>query len=100
MPDLSYEFYFQCESVENFSVQVQGSKNYTVSFGLTQQGYDYTCSCESFKFRKKYCKHIEQVKDQRCGWMQFVHGDQPVEKNSEHFCPKCGNKAVTRRVAV
>lgn len=101
MPDFTYEIFFNCETAESYSTEVQGSKTYTVSFGPSKEGSDWSCTCDAFKYGKgKYCKHIEQVKDQRCGWMQYVHGEQPVEKNHEYLCPKCGSKAIPRKWAV
>ena len=101
MPDFTYEYYFNCESAEDFRIEVQGSKTYTVSFGPGKEGSDWTCTCDAFKYGKgKYCKHIEQSKDKRCGWMQYVDGGEPVENNHEYFCPKCGAKANARRWAV
>lgn len=101
MPDMTLEIFFNCETAEGFNTEVQGSKTYIVAFGPSKEGYDWTCSCDAFKYGKgKYCKHIKQVEQTRCGWMQYVHGGEPVENNHEYFCPKCGAKAHPRKWAV
>ena len=99
MPDLSIEYFYHCESAESYSTQVEGSKGkkYTVSYGHAVRGpyqYDYTCTCDSFKFSKgKPCKHIEQVQQSgtRCNWQQFLDGGQPSEKDGQKCCPRCGS---------
>lgn len=101
MPDFTYETYFNCQTVEHFRAEVQGSKTYIVSYGTQKEGNDWSCTCDAFKYGKgKYCKHIEQVKDKWCGWMQYIHGGKPVEKDGEYFCPKCGAEAIPRSWAV
>lgn len=101
MPDMTLETFFNCQTAEEFKIEVQGSKTYIVYFGLAKEGHDWSCTCEAFKYGKgKYCKHIEQVKDKRCGWMQYVDGGEPVHKDNEYLCPKCGNKAKARSWAV
>ena len=101
MPDLTLETYFNCQTAEEFQTQIEGTKTYTVSFGPGKEGHDWTCTCDAFKYGKgKYCKHIKQVESSRCGWMQYVHGGEPVQKGHEYFCPKCGTKANPRQWAV
>lgn len=106
MPDFNIETYYHCNSAQCFSTKVMGSKEYTVSFSETLRGpyqYDYSCTCDAFKFGKcKYCKHIEEVKKsgKHCGWMQFIHGDKPIEQDGHKFCPKCGDEVSIERVAV
>lgn len=101
MPDMTLETFFNCQTAEEFSIEVQGSKTYTVSFGPSKEGSDWHCTCDAFKYGKgKYCKHIKQAEPLRCGWMQYVNGGEPVQKGHEYFCPKCGNKANSRQWAV
>lgn len=105
MPDLTTQVYFHCESAEHFQTEVQSTnKTYSVSYGYTPKGqieHDYSCTCEAYKFGKgKYCKHIEQVKMKHCCWMQFNEGGEPVRKDDQYFCPKCGQKALPRNWAV
>lgn len=108
MPDFNIECHYHCNSAQYFSTEVDGSngKKYTVKYCETPRGfyeYDYICDCHSFKFGKgKHCKHIEQVKDsgKHCGWMQFIHGGEPVEKNGVKTCPKCGDECGVARYAV
>ncbi len=99
MPDLTVEHFYHCESCEHFSTKIESGtkgKFYTVSYGATPRGpyqYDYHCTCDAFKFGKgKPCKHIAEVKktDLHCNWNQFIEGGQPVDKNGEKCCPKCG----------
>lgn len=98
MPDLTIQYFYHCETAEHFSQKVEGSKGkqHVVTYGPAQRGpyqYDYSCSCDSFKFGKgKPCKHIEEVKKNgdHCNWQQFIDGGDPVEKDGEKRCPKCG----------
>jgi hypothetical protein len=100
MPDLTTEYYYYCETAEGFQMEVEGSKTYTVRWDRTSHKnyrevqYDYSCTCHAYKFgRGKYCKHIQQVIDsgKHCNWQQFTDGGEPVEKDGEKCCPKCGS---------
>jgi hypothetical protein len=88
MPDLTTEYFYHCESCEHFSTKVQGSKEYTVSYGQTPRGpyqYDYHCTCDAFKFGKgKPCKHIEEVKasGKHCNWNQFTDGGKRLDSKN------------------
>lgn len=105
MPDFTIECHYHCNSAEYFTTEVQGkSKNYKVVYGPTVSGqyeYDYSCDCQSFKFRK-HCKHIEEVKasGKHCNWMQFIDGGVPAGKNDKKVCPKCGDGVSVARYAV
>lgn len=105
MPDFNIEAFYHCITAERFRTEVMGSKKYVVEFGPShgQYEYDYSCTCHSFKFGKgKPCKHIEKVKasGKRCGWMQFIDGGTPVEKDGHKVCPKCGDDVSVARHAV
>jgi hypothetical protein len=97
MPDFTYEIFFHCASAENFEIEIEGSKGkkYKVRYGWNNwkpHQYDYTCTCESFKFGKgKHCKHIG------CKWVQFTEGGEPIKKDDQFKCPKCGNDAIPQR---
>lgn len=104
MPDLDMVTYAHCSSVDGWEQKVRGSKGneYIVRWepmGGTHQ-YDFTCTCPHYTHRRVECKHIQSVKDEHCGWMQFIHGDKPVERsvaleNGETVdvreCPRCGS---------
>lgn len=89
MSDLTYEYYWICESAQNWSTKVG---DYVVSYGFSHSGlydYDYECTCKGFQFRKK-CKHIEEAKKLHCNWNQFVDGGSPADS----MCPRCLVKPV------
>jgi hypothetical protein len=100
MPDLTIEYHYHCETAEDWSLEIKGKHGtYTVSWGrnwdrIGDVEYDYSCTCQGFKFRKT-CSHIKEVKEKklRCGWMGFTDGGKTVMKNGKAFCPKCGAEA-------
>ena len=109
MPDFTTEVFYHCLSAENFRTEVEGSKGkkYIVTYNSNNRSayqYDYSCTCEAFKFAKRgsYCKHINQVKDSgdHCNWQQFIDGLQPEEINGKKTCPRCGNGVGVERYAV
>jgi hypothetical protein len=112
MPDLSIEHKWTCMTNRDWSVKVAGSKGttHTVSWNDTDHknrhnwNYDYSCTCESYKFGKgKDCKHIKEVKAQnlRCGWSQDLDGGKPKKVRRWHFvCPKCGGPLTVDKIAV
>ena len=79
---------------------------YTVRFGklfgrnFHIQGVlnGYTCTCKGFVFRGVVCKHIEQVKGQRCGWNPGA--DPGLPANDDGTCPECGMPVQAMNVAV
>lgn len=97
MGDLTISYYYHCDSNEDWSRTVKGSsKTYVVRFGRGHKNpevvSDYSCNCPAYKFGKKgaYCKHIESVKSERCGWGEYWDKGKVVEKKGESSCPKCG----------
>ena len=110
MHDLVTEYFWHCDTAENWSTEVQGSigTTYTVfwnSHGHKNQEvkYDYSCTCKSYKFGSgKHCKHIKEVKEsnKHCKWMQFTDGDDVVTENGERLCPSCNAKAHSMGWAV
>lgn len=100
MPDLTVETRVVCAQNVRWERVVPGSKgDHTVTYGRDydhrrQYDYDYACTCESFKFRRK-CRHIEQVKSERCTWGDALDISEYVET-----CPQCGGPTNVIRVAV
>ena len=90
MHDLTTEYYYHCQTAEEFSRVITGSSGsqYLVVYGKTPHGpyeHDWSCNCKGFQFRGK-CKHIEVAKKLHCGWFQFSDGGEPVNGK----CPNCG----------
>ena len=86
-----------CSTNKEWSTQIVGSKGtvYTVRHQKVAGVYDYTCTCPSFKFRRK-CKHIDQADKLRCGWDEFYSDGKaqpkPTANNpDQHSCPNCGS---------
>jgi hypothetical protein len=102
MPDLTKEAYWQCTTAETWAMDVRLSpekKAYTVTWDrwrhLRQHDvvYDYSCTCKAYKYGKGvHCKHIERAKTSRCGWMQFLDGEDVAESS----CPRCGAEVHAR----
>jgi hypothetical protein len=106
MPDFDTQVFWHCSTSESWEKEVQGkSGTYTVRFGRGSLNHDvqhdFSCTCWAYKKGKgKYCKHIEQVKSEHCGWNQFIDGEEPVQRDGEYFCPRCGEPAFPLRYAV
>ena len=109
MPDFIIEIFHECETASSWIKEVIGTSGvYTVTYNSFNPGRyenNYACTCPSFKFgnRNKLrgddatCKHIEQVKTERCGWMEVLDGEKPTEDGK---CPRCGLNTHSRQVAV
>lgn len=96
MPDLTIESGVYCATNEYWETRVGA---YTVSYGRTtgmhQPRYDYRCTCPSFQFRRQPCKHIAEVRNERCAWNETMEpGGTEIE------CPQCGGPTVGFRVGV
>lgn len=94
MPDLTPITVYACISNENWQRKVEGSqgKTYTVCHGRSHKyrnlyQLDFSCDCPSYKFREGYCKHIEQVKHEFCGWNSLYD----EERINGDKCPRCGD---------
>jgi len=102
MPDLTVHAYWHCMSWEHWQTQVassNGKESYTVTWGLVFHGpyeRDWSCTCKAFQF-KHTCKHIDQVKDQRCGWDQHMDGG---DRTSSGECPQCHGPVGAHTVGV
>jgi len=71
-----------CSSNEVWERQVNGSAGaiYTVTYGLKKKGkerYGYQCDCQGFRYRGS-CRHINEVKAQRCGYGWSALAGNPV----------------------
>jgi hypothetical protein len=103
MPDLTIESGVWCASNEHWEIVLgQNAKlhhEHTVTYGRTtgmhQPRYDYSCTCKSFQFRRKPCKHIEMAKQARCAW-----NEEMEPGGTETECPNCGGPTVGFRVGV
>ena len=87
---------YQCMSNESWEMRVRssdGHRDYIVSYGKAPYwsvvDNDFSCTCEAFKFKKTYCKHIKQVAHLHCGWIQYIHGGEPVIVDGKKSCPRC-----------
>lgn len=107
MPDLIEIMQFHCLSAETWSTQVssrsRGYVTHTVTYGRTwnkETPYAYTCTCEKFTFTGN-CHHIGQVREQRCGWQQFMDGGHPyADEFGEMHCPLCHGPVNAERWGV
>lgn len=123
MPDLTIEASRMCSSNEYWEREVDGSsgKSYTVRFGeifgperdARMCTHDFTCTCTNFQMRLRYregayCKHIEKVRSERCGWHAAYGGGLDPSPLSEREreaaeaggrCPSCGGETVAVQVA-
>ena len=99
MADLTTEYYWHCPTADNWSKAVRGTndKTYIVRWGTWGHKDDtcshgWSCTCHSYKYSKSLtCKHIESVKSERCGWMEY-HDAEPAEHDvtGAVVCPRCG----------
>jgi len=124
MPDLTLETHRMCRTNEFWERRVRGSRGdeYMVRFEAVHGpqraarmcDHDFTCTCQHFQLRRRlrgsgYCKHIEQVRTEHCGWHGCYGGGlEPPSLTSEEAglaaaegrCPCCGGETVSVRVAV
>ena len=124
MPDLTIEHHRMCRSNEYWEREVAGSSGarYVVRFGeiwgperdARMCSHDYTCTCSHFQKRLRYkdgayCKHIDKVRPERCGWHGAYGGGLDPSPLSEAEsaaaeaggrCPSCGGETSVVRVAV
>lgn len=102
MHDFTTEVAPICESVQDFSLKVpssDGKREYRVTFGPTPYGryqHDWSCECVGFGIRGT-CSHVEQAKEQRCGWNRHL---EPYPMPENRCCPDCGGPLKFVKVAV
>lgn len=107
MPDLDIVTTFTCSSNEYWSRDVQSGENtYRVEWAKQPRSayveYDWSCTCKGFQFRGR-CKHIDQVREERCGWnAELEPTAQPDSGGPDNrpICPKCGADVIPIRVGV
>lgn len=99
-----------CKTNIFWKKEVKGTTGiYDVVWAKTPPGslvqYDYACTCKAFKYRHGYCKHIHEVKHDRCRWNLELSPDAEAkrvvgENGPQYVCPKCGEEAVPVTVSV
>ena len=109
MPELATVILAQCRSNVYWEMEVPG-RPYLVRFQKVDPDmrgveYDYECSCPHYVYRlaarpRGYCKHIQAVERERCGWDQLLHRGKPELKDGEHRCPRCGDGVEFYRASV
>ena len=103
MPDLTIVTAWTCQTNQYWRKTVNG---YLVEWrqqapNATVQ-YDWACTCKGFQFRRQ-CKHIEQVRDERCGWNETLEPTAQPESggpDNRPLCPECGAEAIPVQVGV
>ena len=109
MPDLVTVAFWRCATESGWERTVIGSKGdeYTVRFDKYSHRNpdvecDYSCTCPGYEYRgPNYCKHILQVRGERCGWNQWLHGGEPeVDAEGVRRCPLCGVEVEAFSVGV
>jgi len=90
MGDLTIVNMEQCISLDERYWKV---KDYTIEL---HRG-EYSCTCPSFQYRRKECKHIAEVKASLCGWHEQYSDKAQV---TPKVCPRCGKETMTVRVGV
>lgn len=103
MPDFTYETYWLCETAQHWETVINGHR---VAWEYQRSGpaqYDWTCDCRGFKYRHR-CRHVEEAKPQRCGWHQYLDGEEPETRTDgdarERCCPWCHGGVTSERWAV
>jgi predicted nucleic acid-binding Zn finger protein len=107
MADLDIVIFGMCSTDIYWEKEV---KDYLVTFERVDEEkrgvlYDYTCSCNHYKFRcahrqNAYCKHIRGVRSERCGWDQQIDGGEVEHDGVNYICPRCGADAELYKAGV
>ena len=105
MADLNKVSAWVCKSFREFQREVRGKTGYYI-VRFAEDGHqntnvqcDWSCTCSSYRFQrgtdhKGHCKHIAQVRGQRCDWSQHHNGDEPVAHDDagRPVCPRCSGE--------
>ena len=106
MTDLTIHHVRICDSCIKWGAYVEGSngETYRVTYGEIHGGrtqYGWSCSCPAFHYHPaRECKHIRQVKPDRCAWNEGAFAGSFSEADPDGSCPKCGDSTTVIRVAV
>ena len=97
MPDLQMVPFYECETATNWQKKIGQHTVTWDRFSHKTNGvqYDFSCTCEGYKYRKA-CKHIDEARGDFCGWMEFIDGGKPKGNK----CPKCGSAVKSRQWGV
>ncbi len=100
----SNESFAHCPTAEYWEKEVPSSNPdkppYTVRYSRHHHNnpdvsHAYSCTCPSFH-KWRTCRHIRELEELtveqggHCGWLQFIEGGEPVEKDAQKCCPECG----------
>ena len=110
MPDLTFQSYQMCESMNGPKTAKVGG--YTQLYLFHVQMWP-TCTCPAYKFAvrgktnfggsmvSKHCKHIVQAEMEICAWHGAfsMKGTQDAEQEKNMVCPVCGGKTIWVLVA-
>lgn len=92
MSEFIIQNFYSCNSNKGWYIDVG---NWRVTYGPNHKDpaylMGYACTCPAYKYKKGDCKHIEQVRNKRCGWSQFLDGGEPLDEDGTKLCPNCRN---------
>lgn len=108
MPDFTVHTAPTCRSVREWVRMVPSDSipgtTYRVEYGETfrldaPMQRDYSCTCPAYVKTggKRYCKHINAVRKDRCLWNSHF---EPQPMPAGGVCPDCGGPLVFEKVAV
>jgi len=83
---------WRCQSLSNHVVEVASRTRPTMKHYVWtgDERLSPSCSCEAWRFRKKYdyrCEHIRQAQAELCGWHQGLDGGEPAWKHRSDLAP-------------
>lgn len=112
MPDLTFQSYQMCESMNGPKTAKVGGY---LQLKLFHERMWATCTCPAYKFAvhgkinfggrmvSKHCKHIAQAQKEVCGWHEAfsfsMKSAQDKKEEDNMVCPSCGGETVWVLVA-